>query len=178
MDKLQQEIEQKRADVTDAEKAAKTADKRASEARRMLELKKVELAAYERSAALRPESAYRLTPNLSLVPNPAVDRGNRGGRQPGAISIKWRTVLGSMVKDHENRLMSVQEICLLAESAKLPHDPRGVRERLKKFLTLGLIHEEGSGFRVTETAIKRFELSKKDKAPVALAAGASNGSGS
>lgn len=178
MDKLQQEIEQKRADVSDADKAVKAAEKRAAEARRTLELRKAELAAYERAAALRPEHAFRASPALSLVRPLIEDRGNRGGRQPGAISIKWRAVLGSMVKANDNRSMTVPEICLLAESAKLPHDPRGVRERIKKFVALGLMHDEGGSFRVTETAIKRFELSARDKAPVALAADALISSGS
>lgn len=165
MDKLDAEIEKTRKELADL--------------KRKVEARETELRALVKAAELRPEPAASPTverePKRVRLNAPAPESGpadptlppgtitveRRGGRQPGAISKQWRNVLDGIYAEGKNRPHDVGAISLLAESAGLDLQVSSVLARMKNYVELGYVEEVNGHYRVTPTAIEKFELRKQ-----------------
>lgn len=120
---------------------------------RHLERVEVELAALELAANLRPvndlSAAVRRTNSVGAEP-----RGK--GRQFGAISKNWRTVLAMMAELYPDGA-SDDNIAELARAQGLQNlRPRDARHRMRSFQTHTFVEESPKGWRVTKVATDRF----------------------
>lgn len=136
MDRLERAIEAKRDEVAKAEAILRDAE-------RVLERARVELSTLEQAASLRPLTASAVATEV------------RKGRQPGAISREWRTVLMTMW------LLGVpstyEVIAGIAGSSGASSDIASVRERIRIFERHGYVQGDPMrGYTVTDVAAERF----------------------
>lgn len=130
-DKLDKAIADKRSQVDTliAAQAALTRD---------LEIAQAELAAFLAAASLRPGG----------------DSVKRKGRQPGAISSEWKSVLSIA---YLLGPQSYQELLNLAIMSNIQTDIGNVRERVRNFIRAEFMAgSPEAGFYVTEKAAERF----------------------
>lgn len=172
MDKLDEEI--------------RKVQKEAADLKRRADAKELELKALQRAAALRPPTSEMLDatqdtddPDILLfdepgtaqriadilgIPSPTEDKSDkRGGRQPGAISKQWRTILNDI---SFNQPVDLPTIVLLASGHGLELQESSALSRMRHYLELGYVEETSDGkYRVTDAAIKRFDLKRKPAQP-------------
>ena len=88
------------------------------------------------------------------------DTSKSGGRQPGAISLKWRLVLSDAYHDYNGKWFSEFTIPFLAARQGINNvRPKDAKERLVSYHSHGYVEEHSVGdglWRVTELAAKRF----------------------
>lgn len=84
--------------------------------------------------------------------------GSFGGRQPGAITQEWRSVLADLVGGP----FSVNAVVATVK-AKTKRDmrPFDANRRMQQFIGFGYVEAVGSDYRVTERAVTKFGLMKK-----------------
>lgn len=138
---LQQEIDSLRSSI--------------EEWRRKIELAEAELRGLERAAKYMPAH-----PATEPVKSKRTSR--RGGRQPGAISNRWKAVLGELTDglfDEDTVVNVVFEL----ESRKIK--PTEVRRIFEGYIEHGYIEIGPDNlFRVTDYAVQKLDL-KKDEGP-------------
>lgn len=113
----------------------------------------IEIAALERAASLRPLQR-RERPSR---PGPARPEGEsqRRGRQRGAISHEWRSILAELYR--RGVRSSYPEIRAAAAEAGLSLELSSVRDRVRNFCGANLMEgDPESGFAVTDLAADRF----------------------
>jgi len=155
------------------------AKREVAELKRKAEAKELWLKGLQRAAELRP--APQVIPDQSsdgLEGNEASDPDTttgdaeldemlgftekaekRGGRQPGAISKQWRTILSDIFA---NQPVDLATIVLLASVHGLELQESSALSRMRHYLELGYVEETSDGrYRVTDAAIKRFDLKRK-----------------
>jgi hypothetical protein len=151
MDKLDQEIADKRAAVDRLRAELRSAE--------------IELAAFERAAQLRPDKATH--------PGPASSKGGgffldteapeaRRGRQPGAISHEWRRVL-ELIISRLGGSATPEQIAALGGEVGLPTLTAAlVRQRMTLYQSYShdyvRLASDGK-YHVTNKAVERFGLS-------------------
>ena len=163
MDRLTDLISTRRADLQRAEErennleeAVRVAAERYLEAVEYREKLAVELKALVQADELRPAaSAGVLQPTVAVIEPPSSE-GKRGGRQPGAISKRWREALswcvatGNPPRSAEAFQAELQKKLGLTEAS--------VRERVRHYTVTGFLIEQGGCYRVSEAAIRKFHL--------------------
>lgn len=86
------------------------------------------------------------------------------GRQPGAISTEWRSVLETLWEASERS--SYADIHALAELHGIKAALASVRDRVRNFVESGFLDGDAdSGFSVTQAAADRFGFAAKAKTP-------------
>jgi hypothetical protein len=125
--------------------------------------RQVEQARAERATLVKAAALMGLVPEV-------VDGGEesahpkRGGKQPGAISQKWREVLGTLAASPAAN--SYEDIRAAANLHDMDVEMGSVRERVRKFIDFGYLMKNPDGkFSVTVDAVRKFGLSKTDAAP-------------
>lgn len=116
--------------------------------RQQADLFKVRLSALEEAARLRParQDGARAKGETS---------GSRG-RQPGAISRTWRSILTTTAARYPDGADEAQ-IADVARDAGLPNvRPKDVRERMLNYEQHGYVEPAISGWRVTPHALSKF----------------------
>jgi hypothetical protein len=79
------------------------------------------------------------------------------GRQPGAISQQWRSILVE-VADRFPAGASDDGITTIARSFGLDNTrPKDVRDRMNAYQAHGYVESTPSGWRVTGTAVEKFK---------------------
>jgi hypothetical protein len=111
---------------------------------------RIELAALERAAELRPA-------DCSSASSTRAEK-SRKGRQPGAISYKWRQVLKGIVE--RNGSASLDDVVVLARKAGLAELSRAyLLRRLRLFEERNLvICGADESFAATPFAVERYKL--------------------
>jgi hypothetical protein len=144
-------------------------DEKIEEAERLLEhfraqveAMKLRLGIYREAAKLRPNRADTASPSAGISERPAHKEspsGRRGGRQPGAISRKWRTILRG-VAAHYPAGATPADIASFGPAADLPNlKPKDARQQAEKYVAIGYMeHVAGDRYRVTEAAIRKYAL--------------------
>lgn len=136
---LQQEIDNLRADI--------------SEWRRKIELAEAELRGLERAAKYLPAQTSTDVEKPKRSPR-------RGGRQPGAISNRWKAVLGELVGgvfDDKH----VADVVFELENRRIK--PTEVRRIFEGYIEHGYVEKTGDDlYRVTDVAIEKFDLEKEE----------------
>jgi hypothetical protein len=150
MDKLDQEIADKRAAIAELREKLRTAE--------------IELNAWEQAARLRP-----LPRSIGGLSSVGEAHSARKGRQPGAISQEWRLLLELVVHRHGS-VASADEMAELGPEAGIPNlTPTLVRQRMTLYLQHGYIMSAGGDtYCVTDHAMTRFNLRKSENAITAL----------
>jgi hypothetical protein len=150
MDDLDTEIEAKRKLFADAQRQVETIG--------------IELRALEQAAQLRP------IPVLAPVPPGHVrvqahTKPKFRGRQIGSLTKKWRSALADLAR-HGNPLRSMDATLEIAgKRAKVT--PASARERMRLYVTTGVIEEQEGNYRVAQATIEKYRLRVgKEKAPV------------
>jgi uncharacterized coiled-coil protein SlyX len=139
MDKLERAIAEKRRELEQLQEIV-------ARQQRQAELLAAELRAMESASHLRP-----------LAANGTADETRRG-RQPGAISAKWKEVLLKIFL--LEGVTTYEAIVDLARGSGIAAELASVRERVRRFQELGFVDgSPATGFRVTAAAIERFDLS-------------------
>ncbi|BCM83586.1 hypothetical protein [Methylobacterium indicum] len=160
MDALDKLIAEKRQAISAVEAEIASHEAKVASLRESILLATVELAAFERAAALRP---FYLTGGDEDSSDAHDSDGKRRGRQKGAISLSWRTALGYLYMmdepfDHE-KMLEVAQGCGITTSLA------SIRDRARDYVDRGLLDRSGdASFVVTEKAAKQFKF---DQAPVA-----------
>jgi hypothetical protein len=164
MDKLDEEI--------------RKVQKEAADLKRRADAKELELKALQRAAALRPTVSEVLAAEFEpeSTEGPPLDDGSagledvlgveppenkRGGRQPGAISKQWRTILNDIL---DNQPVDIEGIVLLAVRHGLELQHGSALSRMRHYIELGYVEDAGEGrYRVTSEAVNRFGLRRRLK---------------
>lgn len=151
MDKLEEEI--------------RKVQKEAADLKRRVEAKELELRALQKAAALRPTTPQSLPEDF--LDSDDIEAGlqllapggeKRGGRKPGAISKKWRSILNDI---YANEPVTTEMVVLLASGHGLDLQEGSAQSRMNRYIDLGYIEPFGEGFyRVTGTAVQRFGLAR------------------
>lgn len=130
----------------------------AAELRARLASVELKLSAYEESARLRP-SARTVGPYAQPPLAGRIADGRRGGRQPGAISRRWQTVLKGIAA-HYPAGATPADIASFGPAAGLPNlKPKDAKQQADKYVAMGYMEEVGEDrYRVTETARNRYGL--------------------
>ena len=147
-DSLDAEIQSAREEFQLAEADAAAARAHVVECDRRAEMKGVRLRALERAAELRPlrSEAQRSKPDAS---------GSRG-RQPGAISRTWRSILATTAARYPRGAEEAQ-IAEIARDAGLSNvRPKDVRDRMTSYEAHGYVEPALNGWRVTLHALTKF----------------------
>jgi hypothetical protein len=160
MDKLDQEIAEKRASIETL--------------RDKLRIEEIELVTLERAASLRPlprSPSHSPLGAPSWVAYAPPSSKSPKGRQPGAISHEWRRILGLIVQ-RLGGSATAEQIADLGEEAGLNTlNASLVRQRMTLYLSHGYVRQEADGkYYVTDAAIGRFELSRSSRSPTAAEA--------
>jgi len=140
VDKLESVIAEKREQIADLEASI-------AAFQRQKEVAEAELRALELASEMRPKPGVRLTIG-------------KKGRQPGAISHKWRDTL----RDAYGRTpLSYSELVEIARRNGIDADISGVRDRVRFFIESGFMDGTAEdGFAVTTDAAERFGFKHDD----------------
>ncbi len=138
---------------------------------RQAEEGRIELAALQKAAKLRPNGVRRPPDAETFFGPTSPDSGTsedarRPGRKPGAISAEWRDVLEALWA--VGGAHTYQEIHNYARTRGIEiKDIASTRDRVRGFAASGLMTGTAeAGFTVTELAADRFGFAKKGSAPV------------
>jgi hypothetical protein len=148
MDKLEEEIQKIQREAADLKRRA--------------EAKELELRALQKATELRPRAQSSQDPDLT-TDDPDADlfelpSEKRGGRQPGAISRKWRGILNDI---YANEPVTTEMVVLLASGHGLDLQEGSALSRMNRYIEFGYIEPFGKDqYRVTETAVRRFDLTR------------------
>jgi hypothetical protein len=153
-------------DALDAEIEAKRRE--VSEARERVAALEFEVRTLERAAELRPV--------LDVAPPRRVSSGarsQRGGRQPGAISKVWQTILAALVAHYPDGA-TPHDIASFGPAVGLANlKPKDARAQAEKYVRLGYFEvAAGDRFKVSVAARERYRLEPQ---PPTLTTGAGDG---
>jgi hypothetical protein len=124
------------------------------------EMAEVELKALERAASLRPAKRISVTRKSD---SPAV--GGHKGKQPGAISLRWRSILRIM-SSHFPIGASEAQIVEIAQHEGLPNiRPRDARRQMEHFQKFNYVELVNDLWWVTALAIERFLRTPSGETP-------------
>lgn len=136
------------------DEAIATKQREVGEARDRLARLEMELATLERAAELRPAS--EVGRRVAGRPEQYVNARRRGGRQPGAISKKWRAILHH-VATHFPEGGTPDDIASFGPGIGLKNlKPKDARQQAEKYVELGFLEAADGRFKVTDLARKRF----------------------
>jgi hypothetical protein len=127
-------------------------ERECDELRSRLADKERELEALKRAASLRPLGYRRQSDSAS--------GSQRGGRQPGAISMKWRAIMKAMAA-HYPQGATPDLIASFGPALGLKNlKPKDARVQAEKYTQLGYFEAAGDRYKVTPMARDRFGLSE------------------
>lgn len=127
-----------------------------------IRLADVEIRALEKAASLRPhgEAGTGADPRDLVSGQSAIiaaqDKSARGGRQPGSISMKWRSALSDVVAAG-NAPVEFQQFYLLTR-ARLGLTEASVKERVRQYVNDGILAESDGMISVSQQSIDRYDL--------------------
>lgn len=85
------------------------------------------------------------------------DGARRGGKPPGAISLKWREILSDLLPVGVERTLS--DIQHTARSRGLDVEAGSIKDRMRRFIGQGYMQKVGeASYSVTAEAVSRFDL--------------------
>lgn len=109
------------------------------------------------AAALLGEAIDTVTPPMDRTE----DVVRRGGKPPGAISGRWKAVLGDLLPAGTSH--TIEDILAAAQIRDPSTESSAVKERVRKFLEFGhLQRSEDNRYTVSPEAIARFKLGAAD----------------
>ncbi len=104
------------------------------------------------------QEAARLRPYTSRIVNDRPQQESRpGGRQPGAISNKWRMIFKALLKDG-NRPRNYRDIMSVASHLGFAFSSSAMRSAVRRYVAAGLMIEFNNQHKVSEEAIARYNL--------------------
>jgi len=139
--------------------AAKEASIAARE--QQLALDKAELAGMKAVADLIPVGRLLAAKSVVRMPRAFANDGKpSGGRQPGAISQRWRTVLENVILCEDEWSAPETFVTVIKRLEGRETTPSQVRRILDGYVENGFVEMNSAGkYRVTETARQKFGLS-------------------
>lgn len=132
--------------------------------KRAVELLEAELNGMEAILALIPQTPLASTSKSSAPADPQgvvpVARSN-GGRQPGAISNKWKRHL--LALDEAKALFSLDDVIeLVAERESRLMRPSEVKRIFEKYVEQGHVEEREDFYTVPEATVQKFRAALRD----------------
>ncbi len=160
-------------DPLDAEIAAKEAT--AVQMERDLDILRVEIRTLRRAAELRPTRKYLPpTKRVVLLNRPAVPLSPTStshltvlrGKTPGALSMQWRSIMRKIVANG-NHFMPPDLWAVAAAECGYEVVMHSAGDWLRRAAVseFGYIERDGEAFRVSESAIQRFNLKAPEPPP-------------
>jgi len=139
--------------------AAKEASIAARE--QQLALDKAELAGMKAVANLIPVGRLLATKSIARVPRAFANEGKpSGGRQPGAISQRWRRVLETVILQEPDWVPAERFVPIIKRLEGRDTTPSQVRRILDGYAEHGFVEtNDASEYHVTEMARQKFGLS-------------------
>ncbi|MEE7490573.1 hypothetical protein [Methylobacterium oryzae] len=160
MDALDKLIAEKRQAIRVVEAEISDHEAKVATLRESIALATVELAAFEKAAALRPVSSRGDDEEAFDTHD---GDGKRRGRQRGAISHAWRTALGYLYLMGER--FDYERMHEVAQNAGITTSFASIRDRARDYVERGLLDGSAdAGFVVTDKAANQFKF---DQAPAA-----------
>ena len=148
------------------EVVAATDELRAAE--RKVELLEARFAALEHAASLRPlpraDTGVVRSSSVTFAAGGRVHSFHKG-RQPGAISQTWRTILLKVSKAFPDGA-DERDIFEIARTSGLENVRlKDVKDRMADYRSYGYVEPIGVKWRVTELALRKFQSSMPDAEP-------------
>ena len=150
IERAHEEDQAAQAKAASARAEAAEAIARAETCERSAELTSLRLQTLVRAAQLRPSR-----PDASRARTESASIGSRG-RQPGAISHRWRNVLTTLAAKHPSGADELAIVEIARSIGLVNAKPKDVRDRMENYETHGFVEPASEGWRVTSRALSKF----------------------
>lgn len=107
------------------------------------------------------EPLFEAISERGFLPKNHTESTRRAGRQEGAISTRWRRILGDLHKLGKNFDENI--IISMAKNHDINLKPSDARFRMMSYRRHGFIAGQDGSWKVADAAIKKFSLNKLEK---------------